>query len=219
MGQSSGNEPAARARRILRKLLRAHPDATIALQYRNPFELLCATVLSAQCTDERVNRVTPELFRRYPDAPSLARARPAEVERIIKPTGFYKAKARSLIGIARALTQRYHGRVPDNMEDLVTLPGVGRKTANVILGNAYGVPGIVVDTHVGRVARRLGLTRNTDPVKIEQDLMRLIPRKDWIRFSHAMIFHGRRICKARRPQCGCCPIAEDCDFARAERRG
>jgi endonuclease III len=201
-----------RARRIVRKLFAAHPDATIALRFRNPFELVCATVLSAQCTDERVNKTTPALFDRYADADAMAAADPRELEQIIRSTGFYQSKARSLIGLSRRIAAEHAGAVPRTMEELVELPGVGRKTANVVLGNAYGVPGIAVDTHVSRVSQRLALTANTDPVHIEADLMKLVARKQWTKFSHAMIFHGRRICVARRPKCAECPLANDCPF-------
>jgi endonuclease-3 len=217
MPKESTSERKARARRITRELFKAHPDARCALDHRNAFELLCATVLSAQCTDERVNRVTPALFERFPDAKALAAARPRELEKLIKSTGFYKSKTKSLIGFARALAENHRGRVPATMEELVELPGVGRKTANVILGNVYDTPGIVVDTHVARVSQRLELTANTDPVKIESDLMELVARKDWTKFSHAMIFHGRRICVARKPRCPICPLFDDCPYPKWDR--
>jgi len=217
MPKESTSERKARARRITRKLFKAHPDARCALDHRNAFELLCATVLSAQCTDERVNRVTPALFKRFPDAEALAAARTSELEKLVKSTGFYKNKAKSLSGFARALVESHGGRVPRTMEELVELPGVGRKTANVILGNVYETPGIVVDTHVSRVSQRLGLTANTDPEKIEADLMELVARKDWTKFSHAMIFHGRRICIARKPRCPICPLFDDCPYPKWDR--
>src|SRR6185369_1195267 len=217
MPRESTTDRRKRARRIAKKLFAAHPDATIALSFRNPFELICATVLSAQCTDERVNRTTPALFARFPDAPSMARADAGEMEELIRPTGFYKAKTRSLLGLASALVARHRGKVPKTMEELVELPGVGRKTANVVLGNAYDVPGLVVDTHVSRVSQRLELTRNEDPVKIESDLMELVPKKDWTRFSHAMIFHGRRICIARKPKCPECTLLPDCPYPKKTR--
>ena len=169
-----------------------------------------ATVLSAQCTDKRVNQVTPALFARYPDAAAYAAADRDELEEIIRPTGFFRAKATSIIGIASALCERYGGEVPDRLEDLVTLPGVGRKTANVVLGNAFGVPGLTVDTHFGRIARRLGWSENTDPDKVEQDVMNLFPRRDWTQLSHLLIWHGRRRCHARKPACGACPVAQWC---------
>ena len=207
-------KPAARAPEILVRLRRSYPDARCALDYRTPFELLCATILSAQCTDARVNQVTPALFRRYPTPAALARARQSDVEEIIRPTGFFRNKARSLIGMAQALVADHEAAVPRSMDELRELPGVGRKTANVILGNAYGInDGITVDTHVTRVSRRLGLTRATDPVKIEQDLMPLVPRDDWALVSHLLIFHGRQICVARKPRCPECPLADLCPSA------
>jgi len=203
----------ARARRIVRGLLHAHPDAHCALHHRSAFQLLCATILSAQCTDKKVNAITPRLFERYPDARALAAARPAELESIIRPTGFFRSKAKSLRTMSAALVADHGGKVPRTMEELVDLPGVGRKTANVILGNAFDTPGIVVDTHVARVTRRLGLTTATDPVRIELDLMELVPKARWTQFSHATIFHGRRICAARKPLCEGCPVVSDCCWA------
>jgi endonuclease-3 len=205
---------AKRAKRVVRTILAAHPDAHCELRHGNAYELLVATILSAQCTDERVNSVTPELFRRFPDAARLADAPLGDVEAIIRPTGFYRNKARSLVGMARAVIERHGGKIPRTLDELVTLPGVGRKTANLILGNVYDVPGIVVDTHVGRIARRLGFTRSDDPEKVEQDLMALAPRAEWTRLSHAMIFHGRRICWARKPRCDECPVSADCPRVR-----
>ena len=205
---------AARAPEILARLKQTYPDARCALDYRDAFQLLCATILSAQCTDARVNIVTPELFRRYPTPEALARARQTDVEEIIRPTGFFRNKARSLIGMAQALVADHGGIVPRTMDQLRELPGVGRKTANVILGNAYGVnEGITVDTHVTRVSRRLGLTRHTDPVKIELALMPLVPREDWALVSHLFIFHGRQICVARKPRCPECPLTDLCPSA------
>lgn len=169
-----------------------------------------ATILSAQCTDVRVNKVTPALFRKYPTAARLAKTPLPELETLIRSTGFYRQKAKSLKTMGRILTDRFRGKVPRTLEELVTLPGVWRKTANVILGNCYGVPGIVVDTHVKRLSFRMGLTRHTDPDKVEQDLMKLLPRKDWTFFSHAMIFHGRRVCTALRPSCPVCPVNSLC---------
>ena len=201
----------ARAPEILTRLRAAYPDARCALEHRNAFELLCATILSAQCTDARVNMVTPVLFARYPTPEALARARQGDVEEIIKSTGFFRNKARSLIGMAQALVAEYAGVVPQSMAELRDLPGVGRKTANVILGNAYGInEGVTVDTHVTRLSRLLGLTRHDDPVKIEQDLMALFPRDHWALLSHLLIFHGRQICIARRPRCGECVLADLC---------
>jgi endonuclease-3 len=203
-----------RAREIFRRLKRRYPDAHCELDHRNAFELLCATILSAQCTDVRVNMVTPELFRRYPDAESLAVARPEDVEALIRPTGFFRNKTKSLIGMANAVVDRHGGLVPDSMEALRVLPGVGRKTANVILGNAFGInEGVTVDTHVARLSRLLRLSRNTDAERIERDLMALFPQRDWALLSHLLIFHGRRTCIARRPKCGECVIADLCPSA------
>lgn len=193
-----------------RVLAETYPDADCELDFTTPLELLVATVLSAQCTDKRVNQVTPALFARYPDAAAYAAADRAELEAMIQPTGFFRAKAASLQGLAQALCDRYGGEVPGRQKDLVTLPGVGRKTANVVLGNAFGVPGITVDTHVGRLARRFGWTDNTDPDKVETDLAALFPRKDWTSLSHEMIWHGRRVCHARNPACGACVLAHWC---------
>ena len=200
-----------RAPLILSRLRAAYPDARCALDHRNAFELLCATILSAQCTDARVNLVTPALFAAYPTPEALATARPDDVEAIIKSTGFFRNTTRSLIGMAQALVAEHGGEVPQTMEQLRVLPGVGRKTANVILGNAYGInEGITVDTHVARLSRLLGLTRESDPAKIEQDLMPLFPRDDWGLLSHLLIFHGRQVCIARRPRCGECVVSDLC---------
>jgi endonuclease III len=200
-----------RAPEILTRLRAAYPDARCALDHRGAFELLCATILSAQCTDVRVNLVTPVLFGRYPTPETLARAKQADVEEIIRSTGFFRNKARSLIGMAQALVADHGGEVPRTMEQLQSLPGVGRKTANVILGNAYGInEGITVDTHVTRLSRLLGLTRHADPVKIEQDLMALFPQDQWALLSHLLIFHGRQICVARRPRCQDCVLSDLC---------
>jgi endonuclease-3 len=206
--------PPERAKVILRRLKRRFPDARCALDHRDAYQLLVATILSAQCTDARVNLVTPALFARYPRPAELARARPSDVEEIIRSTGFFRNKTRSLIGMAQAVVADHGGEVPRTMEELRVLPGVGRKTANVILGNAYGInEGITVDTHVTRVSRRLGLTDQEDPVKIERDLMPLFPRKEWALLSHLLIFHGRQICLARRPRCGECPLSDLCPSA------
>jgi len=200
-----------RAPEILTRLRAAYPDARCALDHRGAFELLCATILSAQCTDARVNLVTPVLFGRYPTPEALARAKQADVEEIIRSTGFFRNKARSLIGMAQALVADYGGEVPRTMEQLQSLPGVGRKTANVILGNAYGInAGITVDTHVARLSRLLGLTRHADPVKIERDLMALFPQDQWALLSHLLIFHGRQVCVARRPRCHDCVLSDLC---------
>jgi endonuclease-3 len=206
--------PAKRATLTLQRLKQTYPDAACALHHSNPFELLCATILSAQCTDARVNLVTPVLFARYPDAAALAAARQSELEEIIKSTGFFRNKARSLIGMAQAIVAEHGGVVPRTMEQLRALPGVGRKTANVVLGNAFGInEGITVDTHVTRLSRRLSLTRHDDPVKIEQDLMKLIPHEDWALVSHLLIFQGRQVCVARRPRCSECVLADFCPSA------
>lgn len=204
-----------RARRINRVLAETYPDARCELDFDNPLQLLVATILSAQCTDVRVNQVTPELFRRYPEAADYAHADPAEMEALIKPTGFFRNKAASIIGAADRITTRHGGEVPRRMNDLVRLPGVGRKTANVVLGNAFGVPGITVDTHVGRLSRRLGWTASDDPVVVERDLAGLFPRSEWTMLSHRLIFHGRRCCTARRPACNRCPVARWCPSATA----
>ena len=200
---------------ILSLLKELYPDARCALEYRNAYELLCATILSAQCTDVRVNLVTPTLFSRYPTPFELARAEPADVEEIIKSTGFFRNKTKSLIGMAQAVVADHNGAIPRTMEELRRLPGVGRKTANVVLGNAYNInEGVTVDTHVGRLSGRLGLSKEQDPVKIEQDLMRLFPQADWGLLSHLLIFHGRQVCIARRPRCAECILARLCPSAR-----
>ena len=199
-----------RARRINRELALLYPDAHCELNFTSPLELLVATILSAQTTDKRVNLVTPVLFARYRTAADYAAADRAEMEKIIQSTGFFRAKTNSLIGLGQALCDRYGGEVPGKLADLVTLPGVGRKTANVVLGNAFGVPGITVDTHFSRLARRFGWTTQTDPVKIEQEVGALIPRSEWTILSHRLIWHGRRVCHARRPACGACAIARLC---------
>jgi endonuclease-3 len=202
---------AARAPEILTRLRAAYPDARCALDYHDAYELLAATILSAQCTDARVNLVTPALFAEYPTADTLARAKPADVEKIIQSTGFFRNKTRSLIGMAQALVAEYGGDVPRTMDQLRELPGVGRKTANVVLGNAFGInEGVTVDTHVARVSQRLRLTREDDPVRIERDLMPLFPREHWGLLSHLLIFHGRQICVARRPRCGQCVLSDIC---------
>ncbi|NOZ28983.1 MAG: endonuclease III [Chloroflexi bacterium] len=203
-----------RVAEILRRLEEAYPTAQCALHHTNPLELLVATILSAQCTDERVNQVTQELFRKYPTVEDYAFANPEELEQDIRPTGFYRNKARHIQNAARMILERFGGRVPDTMEELLQLPGVARKTANVVLGVAFHkAEGIVVDTHVKRVSRRLGLTREQDPKKIEQDLMRIIPRERWIDFGHQMIWHGRQICQARKPDCPNCPLNDLCPSA------
>ena len=202
-----------RARRVDRLLAERYPDARCELDFRTPLELLVATVLSAQTTDVRVNATTPEIFDRWPDAAALAGADLADLEDVLHPVGFFRAKARSLVGIGVALVERFGGEVPRRLEDLVTLPGVGRKTANVVLGNAFGVPGITVDTHVQRLSQRLGYTTSEDPVVIEAELNALLERREWTMASHRLIFHGRRTCFARRPACGACPVAALCPSA------
>jgi endonuclease III len=187
------------------------PEAKVELSHRSPWELLVATILSAQCTDQRVNQVTPVLFKRYKTPSELAKARPAELEQIIRSTGFFKSKAKNLVGCAHAITTQFGERVPDRMKDLVSLPGVGRKTANVLLGQAFGQPAIVVDTHVKRVSNRLRLTTSDDPDQIEQDLQQLLPASQWTSVSQRLLLHGRYICLARKPLCGRCPIYDDCD--------
>jgi endonuclease III len=199
-----------RARRIGRALAEAYPDAHCELDFGSPLQLLVATVLSAQTTDKRVNEVTPVLFARYRDAVDYAGADRADVEQIIKSTGFFRAKTDSLLKLGGALVERFDGEVPRRLDQLVTLPGVGRKTANVVLGNAFGVPGITVDTHFGRLARRFGWTVEDDPVKVEHEVGALFAKKDWTVLSHRLIWHGRRICHSRRPACGACPVAHWC---------
>ncbi|HEX9165987.1 MAG TPA: endonuclease III [Gemmatimonadales bacterium] len=200
---------------ILRRLKKAYPNAHCALDHRTPFELLVATILSAQCTDVRVNLVTPALFARYPTPKALAGAPQEDVEALIRSTGFFRNKAKNLIAMATALVERHGGEVPADMEHLRVLPGVGRKTANVVLGNAFGMnEGVTVDTHVSRLSALLGLTRHTDPVKIETDLMALVPRRDWTLVSHLLIWHGRSVCIARRPRCGDCQLNDLCPSAK-----
>jgi endonuclease III len=204
-----------RAAEIVRRLKREYPDAKCSLNYRTPFQLLVATILSAQCTDERVNMVTPALFKRFPNAGALADAPVEELEELIKSTGFFRNKTKSLLGMSSGLVEQHRGKVPDEMDALVELPGVGRKTANVVLGNAFGkAVGVVVDTHVTRVSGRLALTVETDPVKIEQDLMALIDQSDWTLLSHLFIYHGRAVCKAPKPICEACVLNDICPSSR-----
>lgn len=203
-------ETQKRTAEIYKLLKKRYPMAACALHFTNPMELLVATILSAQCTDKRVNMVTPLLFQQYPTVKSYANAHPTELEGFIKTTGFYKNKAKNIIGAAKEIESKHHGKVPNRQEDLVELPGVGRKTANVVLGNAYGIPGITVDTHMIRVNGRLGLTQHKDPVKIEFDLMEIVPRKNWTHYSHVIIHHGRNICIARNPKCPECPVKHLC---------
>jgi len=201
----------ARTKTIIQKLKRYYPEAHCALHHHGPLQLLMATILSAQCTDERVNKVTPELFARFPTAVNFAQASLTEIERIIHSTGFFRSKAKSLKGAGQVIVEKFAGEVPRTVEELTSLPGVGRKTANVVLGNAFGLAhGIVVDTHVKRLAFRLGLTRQKTPELVERDLLKLVPKADWIQFSHWLIFHGRQVCKARRPICEKCPLEGLC---------
>jgi len=210
--KESPAELKTRTGRIVRGLRKLYPDTDCALQHGNALELLVATILSAQCTDERVNIVTPALFRTYSTAGDYAGADPAELEETIRSTGFFRNKTRSLINLGRALVENHGGEVPDSMEALVKLPGVGRKTANVLLGTWFDQPAIPVDTHVTRLSGRLGLTQQKDPVKIERELQRLLPQKDWTFSSHALIWHGRRVCKARTPACDRCELRDDCPY-------
>ncbi|HVH59896.1 MAG TPA: endonuclease III [Candidatus Sulfotelmatobacter sp.] len=208
--RAAGTDP-KRVAAILAKLDQAYPNATCELNHQNAFQLLMATILSAQCTDVRVNQVTETLFRKYPDAKAFAYATPRELEQEIRPTGFFRNKTKSIMGASKGILENFAGEVPRTMEEILTLPGVARKTANVVLGTAYGIPsGIVVDTHVQRIANRLDLTRNEDPKKIEQDLMQVIPKDKWILFSHQIIWHGRRICQARKPKCMDCNLESLC---------
>nr|WP_242607570.1 endonuclease III [Zhihengliuella halotolerans] len=207
-----------RARKTYRQLVEAYPYAVPELDFAAPFELLVATVLSAQTTDVRVNAITPALFARFPDARAMAAAPVGELEELIRATGFFRAKAANLLSLSRQLVEQHDGEVPGRLEALVALPGVGRKTANVVLGNAFGVPGITVDTHFGRLARRFGWTEETDPVKVEHEVGALFERRDWTMLSHVVVFHGRRVCHSRRPACGACPVAHLCpSFGEGER--
>jgi endonuclease III len=209
---SAAADPAIklRARKVLRVLARLYPDAHCALDFKSPLELLIATILSAQCTDVRVNLTTPALFARYPDAAAYAQAELADIEELIRPTGFFRNKAKSIRNCCRMLLAQHGGKVPSTLEELVVLPGVGRKTANVVLGNAFETPGITVDTHVGRLSRRLGFTTHEDAVKVEHDLMAIWPKKEWTMASHRLIFHGRQVCHSRKPLCDACELAKLC---------
>jgi endonuclease-3 len=208
--REAGTDP-KRVAAILAKLDEAYPNATCELNHKNGFELLIATILSAQCTDVRVNQVTETLFKKYPDPKAFAYATPSELELEIRPTGFFRNKTKSVMGASKAIIERFGGEVPRTMDEILTLPGFARKTANVVLGTAYGIPsGIVVDTHVRRIANRLDLTRNEDPKKIEQDLMQVMPKERWIQFSHQIIWHGRRVCQARKPKCAECNLEPLC---------
>lgn len=205
----------AKVQAILELLEQHYPAAHCTLDFANPLELLVATVLSAQCTDERVNKVTPQVFKKYPTAADYASAPLAELEDAFHSTGFFRQKAKSIKQICQTLVNQFNGQIPPSLAELVKLPGIGRKTANVILGNSFGIPGIVVDTHVGRVSQRLGLTKNTDAVKIEFDLMDMVPQAKWTKFSHQLILHGRQICTARKPKCPECFLLPHCDFGQA----
>lgn len=211
---SAASAPELRAPEVNRRLAQEYPDARCALDYDSPLQLLIATVLSAQCTDERVNSVTPELFSRYPEAADYASAQRSDLERILRPLGFQRAKAGHLLGIGEKLVADFQGEVPRTVKELTSLPGVGRKTALVVLGNAFGIPGLTVDTHFGRLMQRLGLTRETTPVKIERDIAKLVPEEEWTMFSHRVIFHGRQVCHARTPECEACVLRDMCPAAR-----
>ncbi len=211
---SAASAPELRAPEVNRRLAQEYPDARCALDYESPLQLLIATVLSAQCTDERVNSVTPELFARYPEAADYAAAQRSDLERILRPLGFQRAKAGHLLGIGEKLVADFQGEVPRTVKELTSLPGVGRKTALVVLGNAFGIPGLTVDTHFGRLMQRLGLTGESTPVKIERDIAKLVPEEEWTVFSHRVIFHGRQVCHARTPECDACVLWDMCPAAR-----
>ena len=211
---SAASAPELRAPEVNRRLAQEYPDARCALDYDSPLQLLIATVLSAQCTDERVNSVTPELFARYPEAADYAAAQRSDLERILRPLGFQRAKAGHLLGIGEKLVADFQGEVPRTVKELTSLPGVGRKTALVVLGNAFGIPGLTVDTHFGRLMQRLGLTGVKTPVKIERDIAKLVPEEEWTMFSHRVIFHGRQVCHARTPECDACVLRDMCPAAR-----
>ena len=211
---SAASAPELRAPEVNRRLAQEYPDARCALDYESPLQLLIATVLSAQCTDERVNSVTPELFARYPEAADYAAAERSDLESILRPLGFQRAKAGHLLGIGEKLVADFQGEVPRTVKELTSLPGVGRKTALVVLGNAFGIPGLTVDTHFGRLMQRLGLTGEKTPVKIERDIVKLVPEEEWTMFSHRVIFHGRQVCHARTPECEACVLRDMCPAAR-----
>ena len=211
---SAASAPELRAPEVNRRLAQEYPDARCALDYESPLQLLIATVLSAQCTDERVNSVTPELFARYSEAADYASAQRSDLERILRPLGFQRAKAGHLLGIGEKLVADFQGEVPRTVKELTSLPGVGRKTALVVLGNAFGIPGLTVDTHFGRLMQRLGLTGEKTPVKIERDIAKLVPEEEWTMFSHRVIFHGRQVCHARTPECEACVLRDMCPAAR-----
>ena len=211
---SAASAPELRAPEVNRRLAQEYPNARCALDYDSPLQLLIATVLSAQCTDERVNSVTPELFARYPEAADYAAAQRSDLESILRPLGFQRAKAGHLLGIGEKLVADFQGEVPRTVKELTSLPGVGRKTALVVLGNAFGIPGLTVDTHFGRLMQRLGLTGEKTPVKIERDIAQLVPEEEWTMFSHRVIFHGRQVCHARTPECDACVLWDMCPAAR-----
>jgi endonuclease-3 len=199
-----------RARAIYRILCKSYPNVRCELDYKNAFQLLVATVLSAQCTDKRVNQTTPALFKKYPNPQKMAKADLKDIQNLVKSTGFFRAKAKNIKGLSNIIVEQFDGNVPSNLEDLITLPGVGRKTANVVLGHAFGIPGITVDTHFGRLSRRFGWSKQNDPVKVEFEVGELIPEKEWTNLSQRMIWHGRRVCHSRKPACGACPLAKLC---------
>jgi endonuclease III len=201
-----------RAKEISAILYSTYPEATCSLDYTEPLQLVISTILAAQCTDLRVNIVTKDLFKKYTSVYDYANANPEELEQDIKSTGFYRNKAKNIIGCCKKLITDFGGKVPNNMEDLLSLPGVGRKTANVVLSNIFGIPGVIVDTHCKRLSNRIGLTDKEDPEKIEYDLMKILPKKDWTAFSNSLVYHGRAVCDARKPKCGQCPVAQYCDF-------
>lgn len=204
-----------RARRIIKIFDKVYADAACSLEYKNPLQLLVSTMLAAQCTDERVNKVTKSLFEKYRSVYDFASADVYELQKEIKSTGFFRNKARNIINCCKMLIEEYNGQVPNNMKDLLRLPGVGRKTANLILGDIFGIPGIVVDTHAGRLARRMGFTKHEDPVKVEYDLMDIIPKNKWTSFCHQLVYHGRAVCRARKPDCIKCPVKELCDYGKS----
>jgi len=208
--RESAAEKKVRAKAIYRLLTKNYPNVRCELDYKNPFQLLVATVLSAQCTDKRVNQTTPALFKKYKSIKKMAAADQKDIERLVKSTGFFRAKAKNIKGLSQKLMVEFGGEVPDKLEDLITLPGVGRKTANVVLGHAFNIPGITVDTHFGRLSRRFGWTKENDPVKVEFAVAELIPRKEWTNLSQRMIWHGRRVCHSRKPACGACSLAKLC---------
>jgi len=213
LGLLTEDSPGERVKKIWQILKKSYPDAKIALNFKNPLQLLISTILSAQCTDVRVNMVTKDLFKKYQSPADWAKADLEQIESDIKSTGFFRNKAANIKGACTKIIEQYDGKVPDTMEQLLRLPGVGRKTANCVLGDAFGIPGITCDTHVIRLSRRLGLSENRDPVKLEFDLAEIVPKKNWAMFSHLLIFHGRNICKARKPNCSDCPIAKHCPSA------